>query len=154
MVKMIRFDDKSLCTANSHLKKTSKALKQPKELKAISIFPNESDLISMEFWTVQSEGSKVTREPVLAVLWQDYDANVNINLYTISENNCHRRKWSRQMIDKGTSLIVPSGEQDLQFMTLGADTVSYFRVDLDRAMERNDELCVRPNSQYSAFILV
>lgn len=118
---MIRLDEHTLCSSFASKKQTtnskSKPYKTPKELKAISIFPNESDIISMDFLYCGDQEVNLP-SPVLVCLWQDYDANVNINTYNIhlKDEQCVPCKWKRNMVDAGTSLIVPSTSMKFQFI--------------------------------------
>ena len=78
---------------------------------------------------------------------------LNINTYNIhlKDEQCVPCKWKRNMVDVGTSLIVPSSSMKFQFMSIGADTISYFSIDqLDQKMDRQNELCIRPENQYLA----
>ena len=96
----------------------------PINLTARSIFLDQPNIVSLEF----IYNDKSYHEPALVCLVEYYDGSKNIKTYNVNLNEMRLEEnvWSRALVDKGSSLIIPSNTNKFNFMVIGREVISYY----------------------------
>lgn len=108
----------------------------------------------MEFlYCGNNEGHvKSSTQPSLVLLEEHYDGNIYMSSYTINlyDNDITKNKWGRALLDKGSTLIVPSTISKYQFMVIGRELITYYSPKnlQDTFDHETDEIICQPRNKY------